>query len=522
MANLKDLIVNGVSRFVGKIYANGGIEGTLHGDLSSTNINTNEITTKKINTPTVESTETFKIVKGTSKSLDVNSITTKNFIVENNLTVGKDYAGVEVTQAGFSTLGSASLSGIANFSDTSLSGKTIYSTQFVTDDITMLTSVYALSADKGRQIEQTKVTFTYIVDSDESLTYWLSNKVSGKTSGGSDFSSVLIKSGEWTFIGDTKALDTLGTKLIVGECNAIIHYIYNATSTVTENILWNNDINSCIGIYNVSIIGELKNTATPPVNACTLRAFYKCQNLYNCKVLSLNSGFNSGGGFTAISFYYCNNLHMCSTADIKAASGGTYGFYYCNNLVQCSSFDTPIYHFGYCNDLLQCTTSTTGSPSNIGGYVIGYNRCSRLSLCYAEAKEVSIGNQSDTGYTYCTDLVGCNVNISISAGNGNVKNYGFDNCTGVIGCNSDVQVLTSGLGPYVIGYNKCKQVIACRGEQDTISGHKYLASGCKQVGYCYTNTSGNNYEIPEKNYASYDASGSYVTANTSNGGFNKI
>ena len=61
--------------------------------------------------------------------------------------------------------------------------------------------------------------YTYIVNSQDSLDYWLSNKTKGNSSGGADFTSVLIKAGNWQYVGETVALDILGTVSIDAEAN---------------------------------------------------------------------------------------------------------------------------------------------------------------------------------------------------------------------------------------------------------------------------------------------------------------
>lgn len=162
--------------------------------------------------------------------------------------------------------------------------------------------------------------FTYVVNSNASLQYWLTNKASGTSSGGNDFTSVLIKKGSWSFTGNTTALDTIGTLCIEGEAGSSL------TFTNTENALWYSSVQNNTRIDNVKIT----STCTESLGHC----FFNCSNLTNCYGDNTTKGDSNAFG-------YCSNLINCiGKGNGIVSTGRGFGFNSCSNLMNCKGKGT--------------------------------------------------------------------------------------------------------------------------------------------------------------------------------------
>ena len=143
--------------------------------------------------------------------------------------------------------------------------------------------------------------FTFVVDSNEKLTAWANNdKASGQ-----DYTSVLIRKGEWTSTTGVN-LTTAGTKVVVGEAGSKL--VFNNVEK---------------GLYYTTAPTEPDYymrgvTATAGNNYGTGTGFYSCTNLTNCT--STGNGNSYGSGFNS-----CTNLTNCTGSGTGTGHGYGYG-----------------------------------------------------------------------------------------------------------------------------------------------------------------------------------------------------
>ncbi len=241
--------------------------------------------------------------------------------------------------------------------------------------------------------------FSFVVDSNDKLAQWANNdKASGQ-----DYTSVLIRKGEWT---STKGvnLTTAGTKVVVGEAGNKIVFnnvenglYYDAVPTGSE--------------YHMHDV-----TVTVTNGSGSVFGFYLCTNLTNCTGNSNGTGFhsctnltnctgNSNGTDNGIGFYSCTNLTNCTGTgngnDISSSTGTGKGFHSCTNLTN-------------------CTGTGTGAINGIG---TGFYSCTNLTNCTGTGTGIGIG------FYTCTNLTNC-TGTGIGFGTG----YGFHSCKTVISC----------------------------------------------------------------------------------------
>lgn len=160
--------------------------------------------------------------------------------------------------------------------------------------------------------------FTYIVNSDASLEYWLSNKASGESSGGDDFTSVLIKKGTWTNTNlfGSVTLDTIGTLYVEGEVGSKL--------CLKQSLSYNSPSPEC-SMYNVNVEATGRRAGSQTF------AFYQCANLIHCvgKAIGMSVG---GKAFTE-----CKNLtHCVGTGNCDNSVFG-YGFSGCIGVRNCEA-----------------------------------------------------------------------------------------------------------------------------------------------------------------------------------------
>lgn len=151
--------------------------------------------------------------------------------------------------------------------------------------------------------------FTFIVDNDEMLNMWATNNSAY------DYTSVLIKSGTYTSTTSIN-LSTTGTKVIVGEPDNLIKISNGASYAIKyDNLPTSND-------YYIKGVNLY-------YNGNTLRGFYNCVNLSNCRVQCV--------GFGGWAFDGCKNIYACSGLSIvtTSASDTSYGFRNCLGVQKC-------------------------------------------------------------------------------------------------------------------------------------------------------------------------------------------
>ena len=155
--------------------------------------------------------------------------------------------------------------------------------------------------------------FTFVVDSNEKLTAWANNdKASGQ-----DYTSVLIRKGEWTSNTGVN-LTTAGTKVVVGEpgsklvFNNVEKGLYYTTAP-TGPEYYMRDVTVMVASGNGSGYG-----------------FRSCTNLTNCTGTGTGTGNGYGYGFRS-----CTNLTNCTGAGTGNGSG--YGFRSCAVVIGCKA-----------------------------------------------------------------------------------------------------------------------------------------------------------------------------------------
>ena len=270
------------------------------------------------------------------------------------------------------------------------------------------------------------VSYTFVVDSNEKLVQWANNdKASGQ-----DYTSVLIRKGEWTSTTGVK-LTTAGTKVVVGEPGSKLvfngvnkglyygptqpnkpdYYMRGVTVTVTADSGYVYGFHSCTNLTNCSGTG----TSSGPDRGT---GFMSCTNLTNC------SGSGTGTGFDS-----CTDLTNCSGTG--TSSDRSTGFRSCTNLTNCSSTGNSI-GFMSCTNLTNCSGYGYGTD-----YVYGFFRCTNLTTCSG------YGNGYGYGYVYgfhsCTNLTNCS---GAGIGTGTGYGYGFSSCNVVIGCRAGAHCRT--------------------------------------------------------------------------------
>ena len=210
--------------------------------------------------------------------------------------------------------------------------------------------------------------FSFVVDSNEKLTAWANN------SGGNDYTSVLIRKGEWTSTTGVN-LTTAGTKVVVGEPSSKL--VFNNTEK---------------GLY--------YDTAQPN----------KPEYYMLGVTVTVTAGTGSGYGF-----HSCTNLTNCSGTGTGTAG---YGFHSCTNLTNCSGSG-----FRSCTNLINCTSS---------GSSTGFRSCTNLTNCSGTGTGIGIGTTgSGYGFRSCTNLTNCS---GTGTGTDYGYGFGFHSCNVVIGC----------------------------------------------------------------------------------------
>ena len=263
------------------------------------------------------------------------------------------------------------------------------------------------------------VIFTYVVDSDQSLSDWANNKA------GNDYSCVLIKTGQWR-TSKVLNLTNTGTKVVVGEVGSKLIFdildtslasaiLYDALPEINEHFMFNVNLvcnregnaigfNQCVNLYNCFV----------EVNGGRASGFYKCENVINCvaKCNATESEYSS-------SFYFSNGLNNC-IAFATAQEGTAYGFSKCEKLTNCKvaelSSNVKVCGFNSCNVCVGCSFENDVTYPAVNGFF----GCKKLFACIATA------NGTTEGYAF----YGCGYMDACEASG----NYGYYNCYGIKNC----------------------------------------------------------------------------------------
>ena len=217
--------------------------------------------------------------------------------------------------------------------------------------------------------------YSFIVDSNNALNEWISARVPGK-----DYSSVFIKSGNWTYsrqfsgaVGTTEdnpftIINTsdCGTKLVVADVNSTISFVVNFapsnTSTPRNFFAVIRNTNDCI-LRNIRLsVKAQKNTDNNvPMHPLTFSGFYQCPNPINCWSSIVISGLPAS---EAHGFYECSNPVKC----VGRGSGNIgYGFLRCRTGFMCQDGESSTAAFHDCY-MEPETGSTPWDNTALGGY----------------------------------------------------------------------------------------------------------------------------------------------------------
>lgn len=231
--------------------------------------------------------------------------------------------------------------------------------------------------------------FTYVVNSDASLEYWLTNKASGTSSGGNDFTSVLIRKGTWNFTGNTVALDTIGTLYVEGETGSLLKFT-NTNEPLRYSSL---DLMAKRSMYNVSVSSTFNQSAATNVMDIVFR---NCTNLTACKATITSEDSNSSGYHNVFVFYYCTNLIDCIGEGTGIKNVDVQTFTYCEKLIRCISkahannaktYVNIQYAAGFWNckylDMCLATATTNSEHTQPNGY--GFSDCTVVHKCKADS-----------------------------------------------------------------------------------------------------------------------------------------
>jgi hypothetical protein len=268
--------------------------------------------------------------------------------------------------------------------------------------------------------------FTFVVDSNEKLAEWANND----RSKGQDYTSVLIRKGEWT---GTKGvnLTTAGTKVVKGEAGSKLRF------NDIENALFYKSLPITDDYYMHNITVEV--TITIPFSGNNI--FFNIRNLKNCYGKNTNSNCIDG-----------------------------YVYKTCKNLVQCTG-----------------VTESTGLALN--NY--GFRDCESILHCNYEGN-INVPNDTSAklgsrmfGFAYCRDIRNCMGNVNANGGTGE-KCYIFYFCKGVM--QSRARALTT--GTYGYGFSGCNSVHQCSASGKCTSDvfEKCYASNANTAEYACADT----------------------------------
>lgn len=252
-----------------------------------------------------------------------------------------------------------------------------------------------------------RCSFTYVVDSDQALSDWANNV----TADGQNYTSVLVKSGTWTYNGGIN-LTTTSTKCIVGESGNLLivggDIKYN--SLVTDSYI--NGLN----IQSYSTIRDIENVSN--IYNCNFEHFYfaNCEKIYSCNV--------QDGRFLG-----CNYIYGCKVYNSTLSAFN--GFSNCKYIYNCvadiqnlsTTYGANAIGFSLCEIVVGCKASgrTNGQYSPLG---YGFNECKGVMLCSGISGLTSTTSTFDTS-TCCA----CQKTYSSTYAVANTANGGFNDLT---------------------------------------------------------------------------------------------
>lgn len=222
--------------------------------------------------------------------------------------------------------------------------------------------------------------YTFVVDSKDAVYQWAHNIKDD----GQDYTSVLVKKGLWS--GNFESLDTIGTKVIVGEPGAILDggQVAIGYSQLPDS--------SEYYIQGITSYSGLRN----------------CTNLTNC---------------SASVFVGCSNLINCYASEIAFNPDYLYRFHKCSNLLNCFGENITPYDmwqipitsvvFKECNGLVSCRGRATGGTLKPDGTVpekgyafedcTGVFHCSASGNCTTKVFNACYASNNKTSTYACAD-----------------------------------------------------------------------------------------------------------------------
>lgn len=239
----------------------------------------------------------------------------------------------------------------------------------------------------------TAETFTFVVDSNEKLAEWANND----RSKGQDYTSVLIKKGEWTSTAGVN-LTNAGTKVVVGEAGNKLIFNDAKYSLFYDKLPTTDDFFMC----NVFV-----EATFPTMKYDSGVIFRRVTNLKNCYAKVTNTG-----RIEAKAYEYCQNISHCTSI-----TENTVGMF-------------SQYGFSECENILYCRAYGEASGSSEGSFTYGFYRCNKINSCYGETNVIEGNNNSAIPFFNCERLTHCEVKMnSIDS-----KGFGFLDCKAVFQC----------------------------------------------------------------------------------------
>ena len=198
--------------------------------------------------------------------------------------------------------------------------------------------------------------FTYVVDSNQALQDWADNK------SGNDYTSVLIKRGEWSSYRGID-LTITSTKVVVGEYGSSLHFRAKPSSIDGafgyQTIM---DSADCY-MYGVKVF----------TTADSLPSFVKCCYLSNCMGISNSKGFfrckhlTFCGADGSNAYGNCEDIVSCKAGNYGGTSGRYYGFVDCLGVRFCeisNDYNNHYYSTSYfspdVNETYKCANTLNG------------------------------------------------------------------------------------------------------------------------------------------------------------------
>lgn len=309
------------------------------------------------------------------------------------------------------------------------------------------------------------VVFTYVVDSDQTLTDWANNKSEN------DYSCVLIKKGRFETSAPINLTES-NTKIIIGEVDSVLVF-----KDVATCFLYDTKPNEAEAfIHNVNVTRYYSDSESAAENNIAI-GFKNCVNISNCKV-----DFSSVNNNISV-FDTCKNLSHCVVTGVANTNDYT-AYKSCENLTDCYVTDcggVNTVGFSLCFTLNECRTI------NLLGSAKGFDYCNDLFACVAD---------SEIGFYSCNRLSSCAANNSSNL----TYKYGFQFCNVLNNCTAFISGTDTNYA-----FSGCHKLLFCIA-QEGLFDDNYTMFGCEgEMNACYASSSEDS---------------SYAAANTPNGGFN--